>query len=237
MYSLKDLVLFNTEGWLGLYQTINSQYWPLQIIGVLWGLFVLYAMFRRKQLLVVIAFVSLAGLWLSCAIVFHFGEYKQLSWVAVYYGWAFIAQAVLLFLSAVLNQKLDKKLNQKLSQRLGQAFLTCDLAKQKTASIYAGYFLLIAAIAMVPILGLLEGRDWTSLDVLGVGPDSTALATTGLVLLTIRSMRLKILLCIIPTMWLIISAATAWPMGLFQGVVGLFVWLLALLFLVNSKIK
>lgn len=237
MYSLKDLVLFNTEGWFGLYQTVNSQYWPLQILGLAWGLFVIYAFFTREHSLIVIAFVSSAGLWLSCAIVFHLGEYQQLSWVAVYYGWTFIAQAIILFLSAALNQKLEQKIDQKLGKNIGQNIFGSDTAKQKIVSINVGRFLLCAGIAMIPILGLIEGRNWMSLDILGVGPDSTALATTGLVLLAVRSKVLKILLCIIPTMWLIISAATAWPMGLFQGVVSLFIWLLCVLFLFIFNIK
>jgi hypothetical protein len=47
-------------------------------------------------------------------------------------------------------------------------------------------------------------------------------------------------IAIIPTMWLIISAATAWQMGLFQGVVSLFVWLLCVLFMLiiqNKKMR
>lgn len=216
MYSLKDLVLFNTEGWFGLYQTINSQYWPLHLVGLVWGFFVVYALFAQKQSLVAIVFVSSAGIWFSCAIVFHLGEYQQLSWVAVFYGWAFIAQAMMLFLSGLLGRKLDQKLGQ---------------TGHKNLYINTGYFLLIAGIVMMPVLGLMEGRDWTSLDVIGVGPDSTALATIGLVLLAVRRKMLTILLCAIPTMWLVISAATAWPLGLFQGVVSLFVWLLVIVFL------
>jgi hypothetical protein len=226
MLSLKDLVVFNTEGWFGLYQTINSHYWPLQFVGLLWGLFTFYVFFKRKQALVVCTFVGLAALWLSSAVVFHFGEYRQLSWGAVYFGWAFIAQAGLLLVSAVL------------SRRFGQAFLIATTDQQinrRDPSVNVGYILLGAGILMVPILGLMEGRDWTSLDVLGVGPDSTALATIGLVLLATRSKALQLILCIAPTLWLIISAATAWPLALYQGVLSLLVWLLAGIFLLISK--
>jgi hypothetical protein len=88
---------------------------------------------------------------------------------------------------------------------------------------------------MIPILGLMEGRNWESLDVLGIGPDSTALTTIGFILITLHNKTLKIILCLIPSAWLVISAATAWPMGLFQGIVSLFVWLMVVLYLLIIK--
>ena len=218
MYSLQDLVLFNIEAWFGLYQTINHHYWPLHLVSFVWGVLVVaYLFFAKKQLLLNVVFISSIGLWLCCAVVFHLGEYQQLSWVAVYYGWAFIAQAFLLFVSAFFILRRKQHITNNLD-------------------VNAGYFLLIFALVLVPILGLIEGRDWTSLDVVGIGPDSTALATIGLILLSIRVQTLKILLCITPTLWLIISAATAWPMGLFQGVVSLFVFLLVMAFLSAVKL-
>ena len=230
MYSLQDFVLFNTEAWFGLYQTINSQYWPLQIVGLLWGLFVIYAFFNKEQFIVIISFVGLACLWFSSGIVFHLGEYQQLSWVAEYYGWAFLSQGMLLLISAILVQKSH------------QLFLIRDINKQHIKNnkhfIYAGFILIGAGILLTPILGLMEGREWQSLDVLGVGPDSTALVTTGFILVTLQNKILKIILCLVPSIWLIISAATAWPMGLFQGVVGLFIWLMIVLyFLILARIK
>ena len=218
MYSLQDLVLFNIEAWFGLYQTVNHHYWPLHLVGFVWGVLVVaYPFFAKKQLLLNVVFISSTGLWLCCSVVFHLGEYQQLSWVAVYYGWAFIAQAFLLFVSAFFILRRKQNITNSLD-------------------VNAGYFLLIFALVLVPILGLIEGRDWTSLDVVGIGPDSTALATIGLILLSIRVQVLKILLCITPTLWLIISAATAWPMGLFQGVVSLFVFLLVMAFLNAVKL-
>jgi len=84
----------------------------------------------------------------------------------------------------------------------------------------------------------IKGRDWTSLDVVGLGPDSTALATIGLVLLSFQTKLLKILLYLIPTLWLIISAATAWPMGLFQGPVCLLISLLVIISLyIHAKLQ
>jgi hypothetical protein len=82
-----------------------------QILGLVWGLFDIYAFFTREHSLSFIAFFSSAGLWLSCAIVFHLGEYQQLSWVAVYYGWTFITQSII-FLSAVLEHKLGQHSDQ-----------------------------------------------------------------------------------------------------------------------------
>ncbi len=205
MYSLEDLVLFTSEGWFGLYQTINAQYWPLHLVGLVWGIFTFYSLIIHKQRLIQIALAGFAGLWISCGMVFHLGEYQQLSWVAVYYGWAFILQGVVLLVIAGVYRDI-------LPQNI--------MAANKKP----GYFLLFSGLFIVPLLGLAEGRDWSALDVVGIGPDSTALSTLGLVLMSVRHSLLKWLLCCIPTLWLIIAAATAWPMELLQGLVGLFIW-------------
>jgi len=84
MYSLKDLVLFNTESWFGLYQTVNSQYWPLHLIGLVWGILAIYTSFTQKSSQLVIIFVIASGLWLVNTLFFHWGEHQQLSWVASY---------------------------------------------------------------------------------------------------------------------------------------------------------
>ena len=218
MYSLKDLVLFNTESWFGLYQTVNDQYWPLYLVGLVWGVLAIYISFTQKSSQFILLFVVASGLWLLNAMIFHWGEHQQLSWVASYYGWAFIAQALLLFFCAFLTLISDQYHRKKQE-------LTNNIV------INSGRLLLFSALVIVPILGLIEGRDWTSLDVVGLGPDSTALATIGLVLLSFQTKVLKILLYFIPTLWLIISAATAWPMGLFQGLGCLLIWLLVIIFL------
>ncbi len=206
MYSLEDLVLFTTEGWFGLYQTINAQYWPLHLLSLTWVLLTFYSLVTQKQGLIKIAIAGFACLWISCGAVFHWGEYQQLSWVAVYYGWAFILQGVALLITAGLYRS--------------------DFSSQRVKVIgkKTGYFLLFSGLFVVPLLGLIEGRSWSAIDVVGVGPDSTALSTLGLIVISIRHSILRLLLCCIPTLWLIVSAATAWPMGLLQGLLGLFFW-------------
>ncbi len=217
MYNLEDLVLFTVDGWFGLYETINTQYWPLQLAGLAWVLLSFFALTKGIQKLLPVSIIGLVSLWLACAYVFFFGEYKQLSWVGTYYGWGFSAQALILLLLFLIFRPLFS------IQHLNQNIFLSPLP---------AYCVLISGFLLIPLMGLVEGRNWASLDIIGTGPDSLALITMGFLLLIIKQKNLQILLCIIPTAWLIVSATNAWPMGLIQGISGLTTWALFLTCLV-----
>ena len=69
--------------------------------------------------------------------------------------------------------------------------------------------LLLFAMAGYPLLSTASGRSWRQLEMFGVAPDPTAIATMGLVLLTTR---LRWLLLPIPLLWCAVSGATLWTM-------------------------
>ena len=60
--------------------------------------------------------------------------------------------------------------------------------------------------------GLLAGRPWTQIELFGMTPEPTALASLGLLLASRQppARALRILLAIIPTLSLLLGAATLW---------------------------
>ena len=70
----------------------------------------------------------------------------------------------------------------------------------------AGTWIFLFALAVEPLLGPLLGRSWRQVEVFGLAPDPTAVATLG-VLLAAR-FRFRWLLMIIPVLWCAITGAT-----------------------------
>jgi hypothetical protein len=68
-----------------------------------------------------------------------------------------------------------------------------------------------------PLIGPLLGRPWTQVEVFGIAPDPTVIATMGLLL--VASGRAAWELLVIPLSWCAISGATLWAMGSSDAVV------------------
>jgi hypothetical protein len=69
--------------------------------------------------------------------------------------------------------------------------------------------LLLFALLAYPLLGAISGRSWRQMEMFGVAPDPTAVATLGLLLLAAR---ITWLLLPIPLIWCAVSGATLWTM-------------------------
>ena len=81
-----------------------------------------------------------------------------------------------------------------------------------------------------PVLGPLFGRSWSQIEVFGVAPDPTAVATLGVLLL--GSGRVRWELMALPLLWCAVSGATLLSMdapaaGIPIGAAVLVVWLAA----------
>jgi hypothetical protein len=75
-----------------------------------------------------------------------------------------------------------------------------------------GWVLAVAGVLLYPLAGLLAGHPLTQVEVFGITPEPTALATLGLLLVSARppSRRARCVLAIIPTLSLLAGAATLW---------------------------
>jgi hypothetical protein len=128
----------------------------------------------------------LAACWLWVAIAFLAHRYATLTWTARYFAWGFGLEAALLF---------------------GR-----PLAFESRS---AGRTIFAFALFVQPLVGLAFGRTWRQLEVFGVAPDSTAVATLGVLLLA--SGRLRWELLVLPLLWCGISGATLLSMETREG--------------------
>jgi len=70
----------------------------------------------------------------------------------------------------------------------------------------AGLLIFLFALVVQPLIGPLLGRQWSQVEIFGVAPDPTAIATLGLLLLATGRVRWELIA--VPLSWCAISAAT-----------------------------
>jgi hypothetical protein len=188
-YSLVDLVPFSRETYVRLFERYNLAVWPAAIVGWGLGLTVLLtarraagSMARAPMLLTALCWVWIGG-------VFQIHWSAPLNWAAVWFGIGFVLQGLLM--AAVLGRSSVEG---------------ASLGASRDPGLWLG--MVVFALILQPVLGLLDGRPWTALEVFGSAPDPTVVATLGL-LLGVRP-PLRWLLSIIPLLWCLISGATLW---------------------------
>ena len=119
-------------------------------------------------------------------------RYASINWAGPYFAMAFAIEALLLGLIGVAG---------------GWLSLRADLRWSGCTGV--GLFLF--ALLIQPLIGPLLGRAPSQMEVFGVAPDPTVVATLGLLVLANHGS--KWLLLAIPTLWSVISGATTWAMG------------------------
>ena len=127
--------------------------------------------------------VFLAADWLFIAWFFQFKRYATIQWAAKWFALAFAIEALLL--------------------------IWVGLRRSLQASRW-GIALFAFALVIEPLIGLVTGRAWVTIEIFGIAPDPTAVATLGIALFADK--RVCMLLMIIPILWCAISGATLWAM-------------------------
>ncbi len=210
-YRLSSFLLFSPRTYHRLFELYNQAIWPAQAAGLAIGVAIVWLLVaghsRRDRLVAGL----LAACWLWVAWVFLYQRYAQINWVAPWFAAAFALQALLFASLGVLAGRIAFKTPRDLRSRLAIAL---------TAIVVAGY----------PWLAPLAGRSWTTVEVFGVAPDPTAIATAAAMALVRGPVRW--LLLAIPLLACAIAALTQWAMNAPEaGVVGaaaLFALILAL---------
>jgi hypothetical protein len=188
-YTLSDFLLFSPRTYLRLIELYHRDLWPLQIAVMVAGiaLGVLVARGRARQGRAVAAALALAWLWVGLA--FHVQRYATINWAAGYFAAAFVLEALLLGWLGVLRGRLA-------------------IAGQRGVVEWLGLALFVLALMGEPLLGRLAGRAWPQVELAGLTPDATALATLGLLL----CMRSPVTLLLIPVLWCLVGGAFSWMM-------------------------
>lgn len=190
-YKLADFLLFSPQTYYRLFELYNSDIWPAQILALVLGVSILllarwHPLWHGRAIAAI-----LAALWIWVAWAYHLQRYASINWAATYFAGGFAIEAALLIWIGVVRDKLT--------------FIPA------TRTLYrAGTSVYLFALIALPLIGPLVGRKWTHMEILGIAPDPTALATLGILLLT--SGRTFWELLVIPILWCAISAAFLWTM-------------------------
>ena len=189
-YRLSDLLLFSPRTYYRLLELHNRAWWPahLAFLGV--GASIVVLLRRGTQWSATAITVLVSTCWLFVAWAFHLARYATINWAARYFAVAFVIQALLMLWYGARRRPLFAWP----SDRRGHVALG----------------LLLFALCVEPLIGPLGGRAWTQLEIFGITPDPTVIATLGVLALVRR--RVPWLLLVIPVLWCAITGTTLWAM-------------------------
>lgn len=194
-WALEDFIPFSPRVYWRLFALENEAVWPVQPLLLAAGALLVLLLSRGRRPSGQWLGPALGAAWLWAGWQFVALRYGTLNWAAPTLAWGFYAQGALLAAFG-LSGRLDFG---------GEA---------PTARARIGF--LAAALLAWPLLAPLDGRSWREAEVFAVTPDPTAVATLALIALAVRG-RWTGLLCVVPTLWLAISALTLVTMGVWQG--------------------
>lgn len=188
-YSLSDLLLFSDRVYGRMFLLHNEAWWPLQIVTLLAGLVVLWAIARPARVTVRIAYGLLAIVWAFVAWAFFWERYATINWAAPYLTPAFLLQAVLL-----------------------AGFAVFGVPRRSVGPAIRAVALLAGAVALVgyPMITGFGPQSWRGAEVFGLAPDPTVVLTIAL--LAVTSGAISRLALLIPVLWIVATGLTLWTL-------------------------
>lgn len=186
-YRLSDFLMFEPRTYYRLFERINGELWPAPLLALALGVALLALAWRGRAPRA--ALLLLVPAWLTVAVAFHWQRYAPINFLAPGYAWASVLEGALLLAAATGRAKWLSVGTDRTPDRLGLALLT-------------------GAVLLQPLLGPLHGRAWQGVELFGLAPDPTALATLGLVV----ALRGPWALLVIPVLLALASGATLWAM-------------------------
>jgi hypothetical protein len=189
-YSLSDFLLFSQRTYYRLFELYNLAIWPAQILAIALGLAIL-ALLRRGdagQGRAVAAILAACWLWVAWAYLLV--RYDTINWAASYFAAGFVIEALLFIWTGLVRNRLLLRPDRDLAGR-------------------AGLCIFLFALLVQPLIGPLAGREWVQVEIFGIAPDPTVIATLGVLLMADRS---PWYLYVIPLIWCALSGATLWTM-------------------------
>ena len=190
-YSLSDFLLFSPRTYHRLFELYNAELWPLQVPLLALGVAIPALLRHGGAWRGRFGAAILAGCWLWVAWGYHWQRYATINWAANYFSAAFAIEALLLIWTGVIRNAFEFDAESAVKPRIGLAVFWYALLVQ-------------------PLLGPLMGREWAQMEIFGVAPDPTALATLGILLAIHRT---TWWLLAIPLLWCAVTGAVLWTMG------------------------
>jgi hypothetical protein len=192
-YSLSDFLLFSPRTYYRLFELYNADIWPGQVAALVLGFAILVLLRSQGAQRGRIIAGILAACWLWVAWGFLYTRYATINWAASWFATIFAVQALLLILVGVIAGKLS----------FG------------AGGHRAGLGLVVFALLIQPLIGPLVGRKWTEVELFGLAPDPTVVATLGVLVVASPGVGwgARWLLLVVPILWCAISGATAQSMA------------------------
>jgi hypothetical protein len=190
-YRPADLLMFSPETYYRLFALYNADVWPAQFLAFAAGVAIRGLMVGGPSWRGRIVAALLAAAWLPVAWAYFFERYATINLAAPYFAWGFAAQALLFVVGGVVAGRLS-----------------FDHTKSWVAR--AGLAVFVFALLLQPLIGPLAGRSWSGVELFGLAPDPTVLATLGVLL---AADRIRWELLPIPLLWCAVTGATLWTMG------------------------
>ncbi len=190
-YSLSDFLMFGPEVFLRLFVRINQEFWPWQGIAVVMMLLIAGLLVRGDKLAKRGVLLLIAAAWVWSGAGFRMEFYGPINIPAPWFGWAFILQAALLTVAALVwpwDGNADRPAR-RWQTGIGWLVIT----------------------ALLPLLVVAQSGNWQAVALFGIAPDVTVAATIPCLLLLPR--RVRWLFLLLPLLWCLFSAATLWTLG------------------------
>jgi Family of unknown function (DUF6064) len=189
-YSLSDFLLFSPRTYYRLFELYNLSIWPTQLAALAAGLAILWAWRRGggEHGRLISALLAVSWLWIAWA--YLLGHYDTINWTARHFAMGFALQTLLMIWAGFARNGVRLRWASDTVSRIGLAIF-------------------LFALLLQPLIGPLIGRPWTQMEIFGVAPDPTVVATLGVLLAADRP---HWVLLIIPLLWCAISGATLWTM-------------------------
>jgi hypothetical protein len=164
-YRLGSFLMFSEATWVRLVASYNRDLWPAHLPALCIGLGALALAWRaRAPMHDRLVSAMLGGAWIWVGWAFLHRRFASVNWPAEYLAWAFGLQGVVMLALA--------------AARGGIAF-----GYPARRGRDAGPALALAGIVALPLATPLFGRPWARVEVFGLMPDPTAIATLGFLLM------------------------------------------------------
>jgi len=213
-YRLYDFLLFTPRTYYRLFELYNAAVWPAQVAAVALGLWLVWICARAPLTpslsprasggrgggegrrgaggvgtVPTVATWILGAVWLWTGIAFLGMRYAKINFAAKYAAWAFVVEAGLLAWTAIRGA-FDPP-----AGAIGRV----------------GVGIVLFAVLIEPLSAPLLGRPLRQIELFGLAPDPTAVATLG-ALLALRPRR-RWLLMIVPVLWCAMTGLTLLAMS------------------------
>ena len=185
-YRLSSFLLFSPRTYHRLFELYNRAIFPAQAVFLGLGLAIPVLLTRGPAARRRAVPAMLAAAWLFVAVAFLALRYASINFATVHFAWAFGLEAALFV-------------------GLGVARGGLSFDRPSGAIARVGMAVFAFALAVEPLVGPALGRGWREVELFGVAPDPTAVATLGLLL--VARGRGRGLLMVVPAIWCLTTGA------------------------------